>query len=149
MPRRRLHPISISLPAATGAALAAAWLSAYLPQNAMLRCLLVARLAVVMTGCVVASACTADDASKVQDRCRSWIATARYVGEEWLNGDIPSRYAIRTLDKAVSKLAEHATCKRSAFSAAALHTAVSRGAPAEVRRALAGVDGVPGREAAP
>lgn len=102
-----------------------------------------------MTGSIVASGSAAGDGSKAEDQCRSWTATARYVGEEWLNGAIPSRYAVRTLDKAVSKLAEHATCERSAGSAAALRTAMSRGAPVEVQRALAGVDGVAGDEAAP
>lgn len=45
----------------------------------------------------------------------SWAATAHMVGEAWLGGAVPTRYARRTLQTAQQTLSEKRTLEQSPF----------------------------------
>jgi hypothetical protein len=61
----------------------------------------------VITGLGVAGCGAAEtDAKQAAQRAVSWAATARMVGEAWRAGEVPDRYAARTLHAAWQSLRE-------------------------------------------
>jgi len=46
----------------------------------------------------------ADNPARTATTAASWTASAQMVGAAWLDGRVPTRYAVRTLDQAASEL---------------------------------------------